>query len=309
MIINSLQFILGAVFLYYGADILIKGSKSVAVKYNISPIIIGITIVAVGTSLPELIVSVLANIKGDAGMVIGNVMGSNIANIGLVLGSTVIISPIFFNFEKIRFDMYFLVIITILPLWCMISGELVFWQGIVLIICFIIYCMYLMQSNQLNESDNNIKIEYNFRLVFVEILFGIIGLSLGATLFVDGAQGIAIFFGFSSIVIGMTIVALGTSLPELAASIAAAKHGETDFIIGNIIGSNIMNIVLVLGISLLFENIVVQSSEILIQGFFMIFLTFNLFFLLKWRGTINKLSGITFMILYILFLYFNFQST
>ena len=149
MTINILQFLMGMLFLYYGAEFLIKGSKAVAVKFNLSPLVIGITLVALGTSLPELIVSILANVRGEPGMVIGNVMGSNVANIGLVLGTTAIFSPIYFPYAKIRYDMYFLIGITFLPLWFIFMGGLVFWKGMVLILMLIIYCVYLIKSNQL----------------------------------------------------------------------------------------------------------------------------------------------------------------
>ena len=142
----------------------------------------------------------------------------------------------------------------------------------------------------------------------IQVLSGIIGLGVGATLFVAGAKGIAQALGISSLVIGMSIVALGTSLPELAASLSAAKHGETSFVIGNIIGSNIMNIVLVLGSTILFSNIPTEFADIITQGFFMLILTVGLFFLLKWKGRVTKFPGVILTLIYILFLYFNFQS-
>ena len=308
MIINILQFLAGALFLYYGAEFLIKGSKSVAEKYNISSVIIGITLVALGTSLPELIVSIMANIREEPGMAIGNVMGSNVANIGLVLGTTTILSPINFPFTKIRFNMYFLIGITFLPLWFIFMDGLVFYQGMVLIVVLIIYCVYLIKNNQLDGKENNITVDGNNFLLIIQVITGIIGLAVGAILFVEGAKGIALSLGVSSLVIGMSIVAFGTSLPELAASLSAAKHGETGMIIGNIIGSNIMNIVLVLGITILIRNIPTEFADIIIQGLFMLILTVGLFFLLKWQDRITKLPGVILTLIYILFLFFNFQS-
>ena len=308
MIINIFQFLIGAFFLYYGAEFLIKGSQAIANKFNISHIVIGITLVAFGTSLPELVVSILANLKGEPGMVIGNVMGSNVANIGLVLGTTAILSPIYFPFAKIRYDLYFLVGITFLPLGFIFMGDLVFWQGMILILILIIYCTYLLKNNKLDDENNKVIINNNKSLLMVQIIIGIIGLSVGATFFVEGAKGIALALGISSLVIGMSIVALGTSLPELATSLSAAKHGNTGIVMGNVIGSNIMNIVLVLGISVLFRNIPVDFSEIIVQGFFMVILIMGLLLLLKRSDGLTKLSGIIFVGIYILFLYFNFQS-
>ena len=305
--INILQFAVGTVLLYYGADSLILGSKSIASKFKIPPIVVGITLVAFGTSLPELIVSIIAILNGEAGMVIGNVVGSNIANIGLVLAVTAILVPIVFSFKKISFDLYFLIFITFLPLLFMYLGDLVLWQGICFLLLLGGYCWYLFNKDHEYKDDHSDGNLSHGLTISLKIIFGIIGLGLGAHVFVLGAKGIAIALGVSSLVIGMSIVALGTSLPELAASIAAAKHGETGFIIGNIIGSNIMNIVAVLGFTLLISPISVEFSHIATQGIFMVTLTLGLFFLLKFKGGVTNFSAGVLILIYIIFLYFNFQ--
>ena len=306
--INILQFSLGAILLYFGADYLILGSKSIASKFKIPPIVVGITLVAFGTSLPELIVSIIAILKGESGIVIGNVVGSNIANIGLVLGVTAILTPIVFSFKKISFDIYFLIVITFLPLLFIYLGELVLWQGICFLLLLGGYCWHLFNKDHEydeNHSDENLS---NGLTISLKIIFGIIGLGFGAHIFVLGAKGIAIALGVSSLVIGMSIVALGTSLPELAASLAAAKHNEKDFVIGNIIGSNIMNIIAVLGFTLLIHPISVEFTEVFMHGIFMVTLTLGLFFILKFRGGITKSSAGILLLIYIIFLYFNFQQ-
>ena len=305
--INILQFAAGTVLLYYGADFLILGSKSIASKFKIPPIVVGITLVAFGTSLPELIVSIIAILKGESGMVIGNVVGSNIANIGLVLAVTAILVPIVFSFKKISFDLYFLIFITFLSLFFMYLGDLVLWQGICFLLLLGGYCWYLFNKDHEYEDDHSDGNLSHGLTISLKIISGIIGLGLGAHVFVLGAKGIAIALGVSSLVIGMSIVALGTSLPELAASIAAAKHGETGFIIGNIIGSNIMNIVAVLGFTLLISPISVEFSHIATQGIFMVTLTLGLFFLLKFKGGVTNFSAGVLILIYIIFLYFNFQ--
>ena len=306
--INILQFSLGAVLLYFGADYLILGSKSIASKFKIPPIVVGITLVAFGTSLPELIVSIIAILKGESGIVIGNVVGSNIANIGLVLGVTAIFTPIVFSFKKISFDLYFLIVITFLPLLFIYLGELVLWQGICFLLLLGGYCWHLL--NEDHEFDENLSDENlsDGLTISLKIIFGIIGLGFGAHIFVLGAKGIAIALGVSSLVIGMSMVALGTSLPELAASLAAAKHNEKDFVIGNIIGSNIMNIIAVLGFTLLIHPISVEFTEVFMHGIFMVTLTLGLFFILKFRGGITKSSAGILLLIYIIFLYFNFQQ-
>jgi cation:H+ antiporter len=306
--INILQFSLGTILLYFGADYLILGSKSIASKFKIPPIVVGITLVAFGTSLPELIVSIIAILKGESGIVIGNVVGSNIANIGLVLGVTAILTPIIFSFKKISFDIYFLIVITFLPLLFIYLGELVLWQGICFLLLLGGYCWHLFNKDHEydeNHSDENLS---DGLTISIKIIFGIIGLGFGAHIFVLGAKGIAIALGVSSLVIGMSIVALGTSLPELAASLAAAKHNEKDFIIGNIIGSNIMNIIAVLGFTLLIHPISVEFTEVFMHGIFMVTLTLGLFFILKFRGGITKSSAGILLLIYIIFLYFNFQQ-
>ena len=306
--INILQFSLGTILLYFGADHLILGSKSIASKFKIPPIVVGITLVAFGTSLPELIVSIIAILKGESGIVIGNVVGSNIANIGLVLGVTAILTPIVFSFKKISFDLYFLIVITFLPLLFIYLGELVLWQGICFLLLLGGYCWHLLNGD--HEFDENLSDENlsDGLTISLKIIFGIIGLGFGAHIFVLGAKGIAIALGVSSLVIGMSMVALGTSLPELAASLAAAKHNEKDFVIGNIIGSNIMNIIAVLGFTLLIHPISIEFTEVFMHGIFMVTLTLGLFFILKFRGGITKSSAGILLLIYIIFLYFNFQQ-
>ena len=306
--INIFQFILGAILLYFGGDYLILGSKSIASKFKIPSIVVGITLVAFGTSLPELIVSIIAILKGESGIVIGNVVGSNIANIGLVLGVTAILTPIIFSFKKISFDIYFLIVITFLPLLFIYLGELVLWQAICFLLLLGGYCGHIVNNEHKYDESNSDANLSDGLTISLKIIFGIIGLGFGAHIFVLAAKGIAIALGVSSLVVGMSIVALGTSLPELAASLAAAKHNEKDFIIGNIIGSNIMNILAVLGFTLLIHPISVEFTEVFIQGIFMVILTLGLFFILKFRGGITKYSGGLLLIIYIIFLYFNFQE-
>ena len=288
---NLLQLLVGAVLLYYGAEFLITGSKSIAEKFHIPPIIIGITLVAFGTSLPELIVSIEAILQNESGIVVGNVVGSNIANIGLVLGITVMMKPIYFSYKKIRFDLYFLLFITLLPLFFIYLGNLVFWQGMIFLLLLGGYCWQLYTKDTIIDDNPDILSEQKISSISLKIILGIVGLWLGAQTFVLGGIGIAIALGVSSLVIGMSIVALGTSLPELAASIAAAKKGESGFAIGNVIGSNIINIVGVLGITLLIRPISMEFSQVSTHGCFMIILTLILFFLLKLKGGITKLPA------------------
>ena len=307
-IINVLIFIFGAILLYYGAELLIKGSRLFAEKFKISPIIVGITLVAFGTSLPELIVSIIASLKGEPGLIIGNVVGSNIANIALVLAVTAIITPIKFSFNNISFDLYFLVLITTLIFYFIFLDQLNYLQGILLIILLLLYCLRLYnQESSFDDESSTIAKQSNF-IIFIKTAFGIVGLGLGSNFFVLGAQNIADVLNVSRTVIGMSIVALGTSLPELAASLAAARQNQPDFVIGNIIGSNIMNIVAVLGITSLIHPISIEFLQTILPSIFMLALTILLFILLKINKGISKINGVVLLIIYFLFLYLNFNS-
>ena len=311
MIVNLFQFFLGAILLYYGAEFLITGSKIIAEKYNFSPIIVGITLVAFGTSLPELIVSIIAIIGSDPGIVIGNIIGSNNANLGLVLGLTALCTPIQFSFSDVRFDLFFLIFISFLVCYFFISGYIKFWHGFLFIVLLVIYCLRLYRQgkiiNKEEVKDNSIHFR-NVSNFFYKIILGIIGLGVGAHFFIIGAKGIAFILGVSSVVIGMSIVALGTSLPELAASISAAKHGQTDFIIGNIIGSNIINIIGVLGITSLIKPIIVNFNSIEVQCIIMLILSIIMLISLKYKNKISRFTGFGLLSIYILFIYLNFQS-
>lgn len=307
MIIYLVEFFIGAIFLYYGAELLILGSRILAKKFNISPVLVGITLVAFGTSLPELIVSFIAIAKGDTGFVIGNVIGSNIANIGLVLGTTSIIIPIYISYRKIKYDLYFLLFITLLLLIFIYNSELGILQGLIFILLLMPYCWYLYKKNNIIDDNYHGDYKDSYWPLSIKILAGIVGLGLGANLFVLGAKGIAIFLGVPSIVIGMSIVAIGTSLPELATSISAARYNQSGLIIGNIIGSNIINIIVVLGVTIIYRSIDIKFSEIIIQGNIIFALTILLPVLLRIKGGISRNSGLLLLFVYLLFLYLNFN--
>ena len=171
MLIDIFQFTIGCLILYYGAELLIRGSKQLALKFNIPSVIIGITIVALGTSLPELVVSIIANLKDQKGMVIGNVMGSNITNIALVLGVTALYKEIKVLFYKLRYDFYFFIIISILPVLFIFFGGLYFWHGFILIFILISYVIFLINFDRIDDEKEVSEI-INFKMVFLKIIFG-----------------------------------------------------------------------------------------------------------------------------------------
>ena len=299
-----IQLFTGSILLFLGADYLINSSKHIAEKFAIPKIIIGITLVAFGTSLPEMIVSILATLRGQSEIVIGNVIGSNIANIGLILGVASIISPLYYSFSKLKYDLFFLLGITALPILSIQFDWMGFYTGLAYICILLIYCYYLFNS----EHDVEEVESSNLKNVTLFLLLGFFALGFGSHFFVEGAIGLAEFLNIPSIIIGMTIVAIGTSLPELATTLVGIKRGESTLVIGNIIGSNIMNIVAVLGVSFMIREISIISNTVNNQLIVMAVLTGLLFLSLYFRNKLSRVIGMIFLSIYSIFIFLNFDS-
>ena len=304
---NISKFILGTILLYYSSNVLIDSSSSLAKKYNISKIIIGMTLIAFGTSLPELLVSIMASFRGEIDLVVGNVLGSNIANIGLVMGITGLLYTISCEFKTIKFDSFFLFITSISFSCILYYSKFENLYAILLLILFSLYmCIFLKSTNVDNNNvyENHIN-QSNLKLSIL-ITGSIIGLSLGSHFLIDGAINIAKYFNISSMVIGITAVALGTSLPELATSLNAAKKKEIGLFLGNIFGSNIINIVFVFGLSLLINTNEPQINNYDNELLFFISLTFILIVSLFF-GKIHRSISAFFLITYIYFIAYTFS--
>jgi cation:H+ antiporter len=298
------QFLVGGLLLFFGAEYLIENSKAIAEKFSIPKIVVGITLVAFGTSLPELIVSIMATLRGESGIVIGNVIGSNIANIGLILGIGSIISPLCYSFSKLKVDLYFLLVITMLPILSIRFDWMNFYTGMAYIGILLLYCYYLINS----DHEVDIIEDSSSQNVVLFVIIGILGLGFGSHFFVEGAIGLAEIFGIPSIIIGMTIVAIGTSLPELATTLVAIKKDEASLAIGNIIGSNIMNILTVLGVSFMINDISITFTSINTQLFIMGLLTVLLFLALYFKDKLSRGIGVIFLGIYVIFIFLNFDS-
>ena len=298
------QFLVGGLLLFFGAEYLIESSKAIAEKFSIPKIVVGITLVAFGTSLPELIVSIMATLRGESGIVIGNVIGSNIANIGLILGIGSIISPLCYSFSKLKVDLYFLLVITMLPILSIRFDWMNFYTGMAYIGILLLYCYYLINS----DHEVDIIEDSSSQNVVLFVIIGILGLGFGSHFFVEGAIGLAEIFGIPSIIIGMTIVAIGTSLPELATTLVAIKKDEASLAIGNIIGSNIMNIVAVLGVSFMIKDISITFISINTQLLIMGLLTVLLFLALYFKDKLSRGIGVIFLGIYVIFIFLNFDS-
>lgn len=248
----------GTVLLVKGADWFVSGASELASKLGIPPLIIGLTVVAMGTSMPEAAVSISAVIKGNADITIGNVVGSNILNILIILGLSAVITPLIVEKSTIKYELPFLVGISILLMAQGYDGHIGFADGIIQVILFGTYLFYLLMSAKKKDSGHEEEVNSHNRKLWQIILICIFGLAMtvaGSSMAVDAACGIAEKLGISERFIGLTIVALGTSLPELVTSVTAARKGESDIAVGNIVGSNIFNILFVVGISALINPV------------------------------------------------------
>lgn len=259
MIQQIIILLVGFVFLVKGADWFVEGAASIARKLGIPQLIIGLTIVAMGTSMPEAAVSITAALQQNAGITIGNVVGSNILNIFIILGITALITNVKIQKSTIRYEIPFMIFITIILMICgMTDMKITFIEGIFLWILFIAYLVYLFVMAKNGETQEEKDIPVWKCLIF--ILIGGILVVKGSDFAVSGASAIARYFGMSERFIGLTIVAFGTSLPELVTSVTAAKRGNTGIAIGNIVGSNIFNILFVIGTTSLICNVPFESK-------------------------------------------------
>ncbi len=301
-------FAIGLVLLVYSGKYLVQSGVSVARHFNIPTLIIGITIIAFGTSAPELIVSVKAALTGNSEIAFGNVVGSNISNIGLVLAITALLIPIPVGKTSWRVDWPVMMIASILLYAFTLNNVLGFWESFILFVFLIAYLFYSVKSSSpdvVSEKNNdNNKAQYKLWISFVIIVAASIGLAYGADLLVSSAVNIATKLGVSKRVISITIVAFGTSLPELTASIIAALKKQTDISIGNIIGSNIFNIMAVLGITGMIHPIEIDHIAFSFDIIWMMFVSVLLFlFIFPFKTVyLTRVEGVLLFLSYILYL-------
>jgi len=303
---------LGLVILLVGGKLLVDGASSIALKLGMSAGLIGLTIVAFGTSTPELLVSINAALKGNSDISIGNVIGSNISNLALVLGLSGLVYPIIIRKTHIRFDYAMMVFVTLVFYFLSLDFFLSFWEGVFLLTGMITFNAYLFRNlgKPLSKAQENIEEEFNDVKTYSWIIsigfliVGIIGLYFGSELLVTNAVLISREFGISERVIGVTIVAIGTSLPELITSIIAALSKRTDLALGNILGSNIMNILSIIGITAIINPIQISQPFIDSDYLWMIGISLLLFPLMKAKMRIAKPEGIILLLSYFAYLYF-----
>ncbi len=302
--------LIGLVFLYYGAEFLVKGGVNIATRLKVSPLVIGLTLVAFATSAPELVVSVDAALKDMGNISIGNVVGSNICNITLILGLCAVIAPLRVNRKLFRLDVPALILsCLVFAVFCSYTKGINRWQGLLFLIAIIVYTVWSIVKAKRIEKKN-LKIahdaeekfgseqEFPVTLALLLVAVGLAGLIGGAKLFVGCAVYIAKALSVSDAVIGLTIVAVGTSLPELATSVVAAIKGEKDIAIGNVVGSNIFNILAIMGIAPLFRPLHAPGISQVDLGL-MVFCTLVLYPIMKTGYKISRKEGIFLLAVYI----------
>ena len=314
---DYILFIAGLALLVYSGKYLVQSGVSIARTFNIPTLIIGITIIAFGTSAPELIVSVKAALSGNPEIAFGNVIGSNISNIGLVLAITAMIIPIPVGKTSIRVDWPVMMFGSVLLYIFTLNNLLGFGESLslfILLISYLLFSVYKSKHEEAQDGDNN-KPQYKLWLAVVIVVLSSFGLAYGADLLVNSAVNIAVDLGISKRVISITIVAFGTSVPELTASIIAALKKQTDISIGNIIGSNIFNIMAVLGITGIIHPVQIDHVAFSFDIIWMMFVSVLLFlFIFPFKTVyLNRVEGALLFLSYIIYLFlvisgFDFES-
>jgi cation:H+ antiporter len=311
MIINILILFAGLIVLVLGGDFLIKGSSSFALKMNLSPLVVGLTIVAFGTSAPELLISIKAALTSSPDLAMGNVIGSNICNLALVLGLTAIISPIYVKRNTIWIDWPMTMGSSLLLYILVREGFINSYEGLIFIGILVLYLFFVIRKSrkdlnvarELQQEFNLPKSTSTYLKDFTYIAIGSIGLFLGAELFVGGAQDLARNMGIEERVIGITVVAIGTSLPELVTATVASFKKETDLALGNLMGSNIFNILSILGITSIIKEIKVNDVILNTDIIWMLGITLIILPMMLSKRQIGRVEGAILLMIYIFYTY------
>jgi cation:H+ antiporter len=310
MLGNLFEVTVGLVLLIWGADRFVHGAAATARNLGVPPLLIGLTIVALATSAPEILVSMAAAFRGNVDLAIGNAIGSNIANIGLVLGVVAVLRPIELKSATLRREMPALLAVTLLTVSLFLDSFLSRVDGLVLLTGLVIVMIWLTRLGIRSSSSDPLQAEFDaeipkhmsMRVAIFWLLVGIGTLMVGADLMVDGSIEIARSLGVSEVVIGVTMVALFTSLPELAVSAVAAFRGEYGLAIGNIVGSNIFNLLAVLGVAATIHPTVLPPSVLSLHIFVMVAFTLVLFAMTyeyEGRGRISRFEGFALITAYV----------
>ena len=305
IIIQVVLLLVGFVFLIKGSDMFVDGASSIASLLKIPTVIVGLTIVAFGTSAPEAAVSITSSITGNNAMAVSNVIGSNMFNLLMVIGVSALLSELLMEKSVLDQDLPFLVGITLLfAAFIVINWNISSIEGIILLIILAIYLFFVIRNAMKSGDAQQVeKPKLTTKKSILFMIIGLIGIVLGGDLVVDSASYIAIAFGMSETLVGLTIVAIGTSLPEFVTSLTALKKGENQLVIGNVIGSNIFNILFVLGASSAISAIPLDSS-MLIDVIFMVVVTVICFIFGKTQDKFDKKEGAILILLFAVYMGF-----
>lgn len=291
-----LLFVVGLLGLFFGGEYLVRGASSIARRFGISPLVIGLTIVGFGTSAPELLVSVNAALAGQPAIAIGNVLGSNIANILLILGLSALIAPLIIPARRLARDLAFMLVATG-AIWVMLlDGMVTRLEGGLLIAGLAVFLYMAFTSGSVPHEED--ALETSVPKAALMTVGGLVLLVIGAHFLVDSASTIARTYGISEAVIGLTIVAVGTSLPELATSVIAAYRRQTEIAVGNVVGSNIFNIFSILGITALITPIPAEARFAMIDMPWVAATAVGLSVLAVWLGGLPRLAGAALLLAY-----------
>lgn len=317
--VSSYIFILISVgLLFYGADWLVRGGAQIARRFGVRPLVVGLTVVAFGTSLPEFVVSFFAAMQGSSTIAIGNIIGSNITNIGLILGLSALVFPIVISFRTMYRQLVVMILVTILLYLFALDGVVSRWQGILMVVLLLGYIYYLYNHPDEAVIEPVEEVSENLIKSIALVVFGIFSLMVGSRLFVDSSIWLAQYFQIPEVIIGITIVALGTSLPELATSMVAAFRKHSDISLGNIVGSNIFNVLFIMGGVSIIKPLKVNEVRVNPNGsvteffphfeyLFMLGLSIVLMLLLL-RNRIGRLAGVIFLCSYVFFYVYLYQN-
>ncbi len=311
LLLEGLLFAIGLVLLYYGAEWLVRGGAAIALRHGIRPLVVGLTIVAMGTSLPEFVVNFLAAFQNTPELALGNIIGSNIANIGLILGAAALVAPFQIDARTLRKEypmmMAAMVVFSIMGM----DGVIGLWDGMILSGGFFALLAFLVRDAQRNPYETNIEdipevrkedMQASGRKRALLISGGIIALTGGARLMVTSAVSIAELFGVNPILIGLTIVAIGTSLPELATSVVGALRNEGDLSLGNVLGSNLFNVLFVIGGVALIKPLPVSTEAIYLHFPVMLAFGILLFPLAEFGKKLGRFEGAILLLAFFIYM-------
>jgi cation:H+ antiporter len=305
-----LELIVGLALLIWGADRFVHGAASAARNMGIAPLLIGLTVVAFATSAPEILVSVVASLRNEPGLAVGNAIGSNIVNIGLVLGCVAIIRPIQLRSATLRREMPALLAVSLLTVSLFLDQYLSRVDGLVMLTGLVIVMIWLARLGLRSSTDDPIKREFEAeipsgvatRAAIIWFIIGLVALLVGAELLVDAAMKVATYYQIDQVVIGIMLVALGTSLPELAVSLVSALKGEYGLAIGNIVGSNIFNLLAVIGIAATIAPIEFEPVVLSLHIFVMVAFTLALFAMTydyDGKSELSRIEGIALLLAFL----------